>query len=50
MKGLNVKGVTALQKGNSQHMIFTMRLVGKYFLCHKLVSHRNIHKGGLGRV
>ena len=50
MKGLNVKGVAALQKGNSQHMLFTMQLVGKYFLCHKLVSHRNIHKGGLGRV
>ena len=50
MKGLNVKGVAALQKGNSQQMLFTMRLVSKYFLSYKFVLHKNIHKGRLGRI
>ena len=50
MKGLNVKGVAALQKGNSQHMLFTMRLVSNYFLSYKFVLHKNIHKGPLGRI
>lgn len=32
MKGLNVKGVTALQKGKSQNVLFCKRLLSKFLV------------------